>query len=101
MVKSVVSREAFRGLFALYAARAHHDQQHDGENRLLQLFVTTKDVPDYLLELWSDPTQLFGSETVGTVLGRQARQIADGSAHYDHASNFLHALLRDVGRNAH
>jgi hypothetical protein len=101
MVKSVVSREAFRGLFALYAERAHHDHQHDAENQLLQLFVSTKDIPDYLLEQWPAPAQPLGPETVGSILSPPARQIADGSAQYDHASNFLHALLRDVGRNAH
>lgn len=101
MVKPVVSREAFRGLFALYAAKAHHDHQHDGEHRLLKLFVSTKDIPDYLLELWSDRTQVLDSEIVGSMLAPRTRQIADGSAHYDHASDFLHALLRDMDRKAH
>ncbi|UPK38096.1 hypothetical protein IVB18_12955 [Bradyrhizobium sp. 186] len=101
MVKSAVSREAFRGLFALYAAKAHHDHHDDGENRLLKLFVSTKDIPDYLLELWSDRTQLLDPKIVGSMLGRRTRQIADGSAHYDHASDFLHALLRDMDRKAH
>ncbi len=55
MVKPVVSGDAFRGLFALYAAKAHHDHQHDGEHRLLKLFVSTKDIPDYLLELMVRP----------------------------------------------
>ena len=97
MVKSA-SREVFRGLFALYAARAHCDHQHDGENRLLQLFVSTKDIRVYLLEPWSERTHRLRPETVGTVLSPRTRQIADGSAHYDHASDYLHALLREIDR---
>jgi hypothetical protein len=30
----------------------------------------------------------------------RTRQIADGSARYDHASDFLHALLRDIDQKA-
>ncbi|UPK33113.1 hypothetical protein IVB18_33510 [Bradyrhizobium sp. 186] len=99
MVKPAVSRDAFRGLFALYAEKADHE--HDGEHRLLKLFASTKDIPDYLLELWSDRTQLLDPEIVGSMLIPRTRQIADGSAHYDHASDFLHALLRDMERKAH
>jgi hypothetical protein len=101
MAKPAVSRDAFRGLFAFYAAKAHHDREHDGEHRLLKLFASTKDIPDYLLELWSDRTQRLDPEVVGSVLVPRTRQIADGSAHYDHASDFLHALLRDMDQKAH
>ncbi|UPJ60533.1 hypothetical protein [Bradyrhizobium sp. 192] len=101
MVKPAVSRDAFRGLFALFAAKAHHDHKHEGENHLLKLFASTKDIPDFLLELWSDRTQRLGSETVGDILRPRTRQIVDGSAHFDHASDFLHALLRDMDRKTH
>ena len=95
MAKFAVSRDAFRGLFAFYAAKTHHE--HDGGHRLLKLFASTKDIPDYLLEIWSDRTQVFDPE-IDSMLGSRTRQIADGSARYDHASDFLHALLRDLNQ---
>jgi hypothetical protein len=101
MVKPAVSRDAFRGLFALFAAKAHHDHKHDREYHRLTRFASTRDIPDCLLELWSDRAQLLGSEIVGDILSPRTRQIADGSAHYDHASDFLHALLRDMYQKAH
>ncbi|MET4121024.1 hypothetical protein ABIB85_007455 [Bradyrhizobium sp. JR1.5] len=30
--KPIVFREAFRGFFAFYAAKAHQDHNHDGEH---------------------------------------------------------------------
>ncbi|WP_426609191.1 hypothetical protein [Bradyrhizobium sp. McL0616] len=101
MAKPAVSRDAFRGFFALYAAKAHHDHQDDGEHRLLQLFASSKDIPDYLLELWTYRTQLLDPEIVGNMITPRTRQIADGSAHYNHASDFLHALLRDLDQKPH
>jgi hypothetical protein len=38
------------------------------------------------------------SRTVGRLMEPRARQIANGNARYDHASDFLHALLRDLGQ---
>ena len=52
MGKPVVSREAFRGLFAFYAAKAHHDHKSAGEQCLLRLFGSVKDIPDRLLQQW-------------------------------------------------
>ncbi|TFV70464.1 hypothetical protein E4K64_30205 [Bradyrhizobium frederickii] len=98
MAKPAVSRDAFRGLFAFYAAKAHHDHKHDDEHRLLKLFGSAEDIPDRLLEQWSQGAELLGSETVGRILEPRARQIANDSVHYDHASDFLHALLRDLGQ---
>lgn len=99
MAKPAVSRDAIRGLFAFYAATVRHG--HDGEYRRLQLFASTKGTPDYLLELWSDRSQGLDPEIVGSVLVPRARQITDGSARYDHASDFLHALLKDIDQKAH
>lgn len=98
MAKPAVSRDAFRGLFALYAVKAHHDHKHDAEHRLLRLFGSSEDIPDGLLDLWSDHTNVLGPETVGSILTPRAREIADGRASYDHASDFLHVLLRDLER---
>ncbi len=98
MAKPAVSRDAFRGLFAFYAAKAHHDHQHDGKHRLLMLFGSAEGIPDRALEQWSEGAELLGLESVGRILEPPARQLADGSARYDHASNFLHALLRDLGQ---
>lgn len=96
MGKPVISRDAFRGLFAFYAAKAHHDHKLEGEHCLLRLFGSAEDIPDSLLLLWSDKVELLGSETVGRLMEPRARQITEGNARYDHASDFLHALLRDL-----
>lgn len=98
MAKAAVSRSAFRGLFAFYAAKAHHDHNVEGENCLLKLFGSADDIPDRLLQRWSDEVDLLGPETVGHIMEPCAHQIAEGNAHYDHASDFLHALLRDLGQ---
>ncbi|MDH2406597.1 hypothetical protein QCM77_43105 [Bradyrhizobium sp. SSUT18] len=50
------------------------------------------------LEQWSEEGELLGSETVGRILEPRTRQIANSSARYDHASDFLYALLRDHGQ---
>ncbi|UPJ44933.1 hypothetical protein IVB40_13355 [Bradyrhizobium sp. 40] len=100
MAKPAVSRSAFRGLFAFYAAKAHHDHNSEGENRLLKLFGSAKDIPDGLLQRWSDGVDLLNSETVGRILEPRAHQIAEGKAQYDHASDFLRTLLRDLGQKS-
>lgn len=102
MAKPAVSRDAFRGLFAFYAAKAHHDHKHEGEHCLLKLFGSAEDIPESLLQQWSNRVDLLGFETVGRIMEPRARQITDGDARYDHASDFLHALLRGccAGANA-
>jgi hypothetical protein len=101
MAKPPVCRGAFRGLFAFYAAKAHHDCMRNGEESLLRLFGSADDIPDNLLLQWSDRADLLGSEAVGSAMEPRARQLMNGDAHYDHASDFLHALLRDLDRKAH
>jgi len=98
MAKPAVSRDAFRGLFAFYAAKAHHDHQAEGEECLLRLFGSAEDIPDRLLQRWSESADLLGPEIVGSVVEPRAHQLTSGGARYDHASDFLHALLRDLGR---
>lgn len=100
MAKPAVSRDAFRGLFAFYAAKAHHDHKAEGEEQLLKLFGSAEGIPDRLLQEWSETADLVGSETVGNLVWPRARELARGTARYDHASDFLHALLRDLGRKA-
>lgn len=101
MAKPSVSRDAFRGLFAFYAAKAHHDHDCVAEGRLLKLFGSSEHIPDGLLELWSSRTELIGPEAVGNVMSPLAHQILDGVAQYDHASDFLHRLLRELDRDVH
>ncbi|MET4034715.1 MULTISPECIES: hypothetical protein [unclassified Bradyrhizobium] len=101
MAKPAVTRDAFRGLFAFYAAKAHHDKEPDGERSLLKLFGSSQDIPENLLELWSDRTEVLGPEIVGNIIGPCAQQVTSGTAHYDHASDFLHALLREMDRRKH
>ncbi|QOZ75378.1 hypothetical protein XH83_07945 [Bradyrhizobium sp. CCBAU 53351] len=96
--KTCRSREAFRGLFAFFAAKAHHDHESAGEQCLLRLFESVKDIPDRLLQQRSDRVELLGPETVGRIMEPQAHQVRSGNAQYDHASDFLHAVLKDLGR---
>jgi hypothetical protein len=64
MGKPGVSRDAFRGLFAFYAAKTHHDHKPEAEHSLLRMFGSADDIPDTLLRQWSDRVELLGSETV-------------------------------------
>jgi hypothetical protein len=98
MGKPAVSRDAFRGLFAFYAAKAHHDHKAEAEHSLLRMFGSADDIPDTLLQQWSDRAELLGPETVGRLMDPRVRQITNGNAQYDHASDFLHTLLRDLGQ---
>ncbi|MGY4435165.1 hypothetical protein ACVWWO_007642 [Bradyrhizobium sp. F1.13.1] len=68
MGKPAVSRDAFRGLFAFYAAKAHHDHKAEAEDSLLRMFGSADDIPDTLLQQWSDRAELLGSETVGRLM---------------------------------
>jgi hypothetical protein len=61
-----------------------------GEHCLLKLFGSAEDILDSLLLQWSDRVELLGSGTVGRLMEPRARQITDGNARYDHASDFLH-----------
>ncbi|MCK1712880.1 MULTISPECIES: hypothetical protein [unclassified Bradyrhizobium] len=101
MPKPAVSRDAFRGLIAFYAAKAHHDHKHDGEYCVLKLFGSAQDIPDRLLQQCSDEAELLGSETIASTLEPRTREIANGCARYDHASDFLHVLLRDLELKEH
>jgi len=101
MAKPAVSRDAFRGLFAFYAAKAHHNHKAEGENCLLKLFGSAEYIPDRLLQQWSERADLLGPETVGGVAEPPARELVSGGVRYDHASDFLHVLLRDLGRKVH
>jgi hypothetical protein len=101
MAKPSVSRDAFRGLFAFYAAKAHHDHNDVAEGRLLELFGSSQHIPDGLLELWSSRTELIDPEAVGNIMSPLAHQILDGGEQYNHASDFLHRLLRELDRDDH
>lgn len=101
MAKPSVSRDAFRRLFAFYAAKAQHDHNGAAEGRLLKLFGSSDHIPDRLLDLWSSRTELIGPEAVGNIMSPLAHQILDGDAQYNHASDFLHRLLRELDRDVH
>jgi hypothetical protein len=98
MAKPAVSRDAFRGLLAFYATKAHHDHKAEAEECLLRVFGSVEYIPDRLLQQWSEKADLLGPETFGSVVETRALEIASGGARYDHASDFLHSLLRDLGR---
>lgn len=84
-----------------YAAKAHHDRKQEGEYSLSKLFRSSDDIPERLLELWSQRVNSLDPEIVGDVLCLRARAVADGRAEYDHASDFLHALLRELNSKQH
>src|SRR4051794_25736215 len=98
MGKPAVSRDAFRGLFALYAAKAHHDHKAAAEHSLLRMFGSADDIPDTLLQQWSDRAELLGSETVGRVMDPHVRKTTTGNAKYANPSDFPHTLLRALGK---
>ncbi|CUT12690.1 hypothetical protein BF49_3770 [Bradyrhizobium sp.] len=101
MAWRAVSREDFRSLFALYAFVAKHNRNHDGEHLLLTLFTSSRNIPDDLLIEWSERVEPLNPETVGGVLCPRARAVAKGEARYDHASAFLHSVLKALDETAH
>ena len=98
MAKPAVSRNTFRGLFAFYAKADH---KHDGEYRVLKLFGSAQDIPDRLLQQWSHQADLPGAEAIASTLEPRTREIVNGRKRYDHASDFLHVLLRDLELREH
>jgi hypothetical protein len=95
------SRDAFRGLVAFYAAKAHHDHKHDGEYCVSKLFGSAQGIPDRLLQQWSHQADLPGAEAIASTLEPRTREIVNGRKRYDHASDFLHVLLRDLELREH
>ncbi|MGY0574733.1 hypothetical protein ACTGJ9_029755 [Bradyrhizobium sp. RDM12] len=98
MGKPAVSRDAFRGLFAFYARRLITTTSPRANIPFLKMFGSADDIPDTLLQQWSDRVELLGSETGGRLKDPRVRQITNGNVQYDHASDFLHTLLRDLGQ---
>ncbi len=94
MARRAVSRDNFKGLFALFALAAQHNENYAGASRLIDLFASSRNIPDDLLDLWSERAEVVGAEAVGEQLCRQAHAVADGNSNYDHASAFLHALVK-------
>ena len=98
MAKLAVSRNRFRGLFAVYAKADH---KHDGEYRVLKLFGSAEDIPDRLLQRWSHEADLPDAETIASTREPRTGDIVNGRKRYDHASDFLHVLLRDLELREH
>lgn len=86
MAMRAVSRDDFRGLFALFAFAARHNENHNGASRPLHLFTSSRDIPDNLLDLWSECAEAIGPETIGEHLCLRAHAVAEGRSSYDHAS---------------
>ena len=78
MPKPAVSRDAFRGLVAFCAAKAHHDHKPDGEYCVWKLFGSAQDIPDRLLKQWSVQAELLGAESIASTLEPRTREIANG-----------------------
>ena len=82
MAKRSVCRNAFRRPFALYAMKAHHDHNQHGQDELLKLFGSSKDISDSLLDQWSVQADVLGTKAIGAVLSPRTRETADGCATY-------------------
>ena len=97
MGELALSRDAVRGLFAVYALKAHHDHKPQDEHRPLRVFGPAEDIPDHLLLERPDRVELPGSKPLvagwSDRLPKQDRQrpIRQGS-------DFLHTLMRYVGQ---
>ncbi|UPJ40093.1 hypothetical protein IVB40_22535 [Bradyrhizobium sp. 40] len=98
MAKPAVSRNTFRGLSAFYAKA---DPKYDGEQCVLKLFGSAQDIPDRLLQQRSHQADLPGAESIASTLEPRTREIVNGRKRYDHASDFLHVLLRDLELREH
>ncbi|UPK33917.1 hypothetical protein IVB18_37980 [Bradyrhizobium sp. 186] len=96
-----VSRDDSRSLFALFVFAARHDKQHDRASRLLKLFTSGRTTSDDLLDQWPERVEAPEPEIDGSVIGPRARAVADDDANYDHASAFLHALLKALDQTQH
>ncbi|WP_315828632.1 hypothetical protein, partial [Bradyrhizobium sp. SZCCHNG3015] len=68
----------------------------DGASRLLNLFTSSQNISDELLDRWAERAEAIGPEAVGSVLCPHAHAVADGNTSYDHASAFLQALLKKL-----
>lgn len=89
-----ISREDFQRLFALHAFTDRPNQQHDHVSRLAKLFALGQTTSDDLLNQGPERLEAPGPEIASNMLGLRARAVADNDAKYDHASAFLHALLK-------
>ncbi|MCK1317597.1 MULTISPECIES: hypothetical protein [unclassified Bradyrhizobium] len=98
MAKPAVSRNAFRALFAFYAKADH---KHNGDYCVLKLPGSAQGIPDRLLQQWSHQADLPGAEAIASTLEPRTREIVNGRKRYDHASDFLHVLLRDLELREH
>ena len=93
MGKPPVSRAALHALIALRETKAH-DQNIDDEV-VLKFPGPSAHLADDQLHQW------LRSATAGTIFLPPAHEIAEGGAPYDHASDFLHRLLRKMDRKVH
>ncbi|MGY3474043.1 hypothetical protein ACVTD1_11110 [Bradyrhizobium ottawaense] len=91
-----ISRDDFRSLFALYACAGRPSNGHNRAPRLLKLLTPGQDTSDDLLDHWSERIEAPGPEIVGGVLSG-----ADDNTNHDHASAFLHALLKELEQRQH
>jgi len=96
-----IFRDDLRSLFALYTCASPARKQHDRASRLLKLLTSGRRTTDDLLNHWSARVAAPGPESGGSVLSPCARGIADDNANHDHASAFLHALLKQLEQRQH
>nr|WP_247474599.1 hypothetical protein [Bradyrhizobium sp. 30] len=68
---------------------------------VLKLPGSAQGIPDRLLQQWSHQADLPGAEAIASTLEPRTREIVNGRKRYDHASDFLHVLLRDLELREH
>ena len=91
-----ISRDDLRSLFALYPCAGPPRKQYDRASRLLKRLTPGRSTTNDLLDHWSERVAAPGPEIGGSVLSPCARGVADDNANHDHASAFLHALLKQL-----
>ena len=94
-----ISRDDFRDFLALYQSADRHDKQHDRAFRLRKLLTSGRTTSDDLL--LSKHMEAPGPEIARSVVSPCASATADDDANHDHASAFLHALLKALDQRQH
>ncbi|WP_439405756.1 hypothetical protein ACNJX9_31020 [Bradyrhizobium sp. DASA03076] len=96
MAQRATFRADFRDFIALYLLAVDHNENHYDASRLHKLFVPTRSTCEDLLDPASDPAGVYDPISGGRAFGPSG-QAVDRAAKYDHASAFLHAVLKGVG----
>ena len=96
MAQRAIFRSDFGDFIALYLLAVDYNENHYDASRLHKLLVPPPSTCEDLLEPTSDPAGVYNPISGGCTFGPSG-QAVDRAAKYDHASAFLHAVLKGVG----